>query len=129
MRAVSNIIQERRLLEEIDNPYIVNMRYAFQDDQNAFMVLDLMLGGDLRCEYRALCLATPWPFRHRSHTTVHIERLGHIPEDCVRFWIAEVSTALEYLHSRRIVHRDLKPDNILLACRISLTFACLRSWH
>lgn len=27
------------------------MRYAFQDDENCFFVLDLMLGGDLRCQY------------------------------------------------------------------------------
>lgn len=27
------------------------MRYAFQDDDNCFFVLDLMLGGDLRCKY------------------------------------------------------------------------------
>jgi serine/threonine kinase 32 len=29
---------------------VVNLRYAFQDDENCFFVLDLMLGGDLRCE-------------------------------------------------------------------------------
>ena len=60
MRAVANIVQERRLLEEvspsstllmqIDHPFVVNLRYAFQDDENCFFVLDLMLGGDLRCE-------------------------------------------------------------------------------
>ena len=66
MKAVPNVIQERRLLEEvpsssfstshllitrtqIDHPFIVNLRYAFQDDENCFFVLDLMLGGDLRC--------------------------------------------------------------------------------
>ena len=67
MKAVPNIIQERRLLEEvspspcrgiyltlsqlsqIDHPFVVNLRYAFQDDENCFFVLDLMLGGDLRC--------------------------------------------------------------------------------
>lgn len=68
-KAVANIIQERRLLEEVatfnflssyninfliislqvNHPYIVNLRYAFQDDENCFFVLDLMLGGDLRC--------------------------------------------------------------------------------
>ena len=38
-------------LNQIDHPFVVNMRYAFQDDENCFFVLDLMLGGDLRCEY------------------------------------------------------------------------------
>lgn len=37
------------ILLQIDHPYIVNLRYAFQDDENCFFVLDLMLGGDLRC--------------------------------------------------------------------------------
>ncbi|OSX58724.1 hypothetical protein POSPLADRAFT_1075693 [Postia placenta MAD-698-R-SB12] len=92
-KAVANIIQERRLLEEIDHPFIVNLRYAFQDDANCFFVLDLMLGGDLR---------------------FHLERLGRIPQDIVRFWTAELSSAIAYLHKQRIVHRDLKPDNILL---------------
>ncbi|KAJ7227071.1 kinase-like domain-containing protein [Mycena pura] len=92
-KAVANIIQERRLLEEIDHPFVVNMRYAFQDDENCFFVLDLMLGGDLR---------------------FHLERKGSIPENVVCFWMAELSCALEYLHGQKIIHRDLKPDNILL---------------
>jgi len=93
MKAVPNVIQERRLLEEIDHPFVVNMRYAFQDDENCFFVLDLMLGGDLR---------------------FHLERLGSLPEDTVRFYVAQLASALAYLHDNRIMHRDLKPDNILL---------------
>jgi len=92
-KAIANIIQERRLLEEIDHAFIVNLRYAFQDDENCFFVLDLMLGGDLRFQ---------------------LERRGHIKEEVVRFWIAELASALEYLHRQRIIHRDIKPDNILL---------------
>ncbi|TRM64710.1 kinase-like domain-containing protein [Schizophyllum amplum] len=92
-KAVANVIQERRLLEEIDHPFVVNLRYAFQDDENCFFVLDLMLGGDLR---------------------FHLERKGHIPEDVVRFWVAELSSGLAYLHRKKIVHRDIKPDNVLL---------------
>ncbi|KAK4513556.1 uncharacterized protein ATC70_005558 [Mucor velutinosus] len=93
MRAVENIISERRLLEQISCNLIVNMRYAFQDDDNLFMVLDLMLGGDLR---------------------FHLDRLGVMPEEYVRFYAAEVAVSLHYLHSLNIIHRDLKPDNILL---------------
>ncbi|KAI0047238.1 Pkinase-domain-containing protein [Auriscalpium vulgare] len=93
MKAVANIVQERRLLEEVDHPFVVNLRYAFQDDENCFFVLDLMLGGDLR---------------------FHLERLGSLPEDTVRFYMAELSSALAFLHEKRIMHRDIKPDNILL---------------
>ncbi|CDH59819.1 agc yank protein kinase [Lichtheimia corymbifera JMRC:FSU:9682] len=93
MRAVDNIISERRLLEQIDYTFIVNLRYAFQDDENMFMVIDLMLGGDLR---------------------FHLDRMGAFPEDYVRFYAAEISCALNYLHRKNIIHRDLKPDNILL---------------
>ncbi|CAG8532028.1 7858_t:CDS:2, partial [Paraglomus brasilianum] len=93
MRAVENIIQERRLLEEIEFPLVCNLRYAFQDDENLFMILDLMLGGDLR---------------------FHLERQGPMNEEVVKFYVAEVALGLDYLHSRKIIHRDLKPDNVLL---------------
>jgi len=101
MKAVANVIQERRLLEEVDHAFIVNLRYAFQDDENCFFVLDLMLGGDLR---------------------FHLERLGSLPEDTVRFYVAEIASALVFLHQSRIMHRDLKPDNILLDKTRSRTF-------
>ncbi|KAI9271316.1 kinase-like protein [Sporodiniella umbellata] len=93
MKAVNNIISERHLLERINYSLIVNLCYAFQDNEHVFMILDLMLGGDLR---------------------FHLERFGRLPEDYVQFYAAELSLALNYLHHENIVHRDLKPDNILL---------------
>lgn len=93
MKAIDNIVQERKILENLHFPLICNLRYAFQDEEHLFMVLDLMLGGDLR---------------------FHLERRGHFTEELVRFYAAEISLSIHHLHSRRIIHRDLKPDNLLL---------------
>jgi len=94
--AVNNVLQERRILEDLNHPFIVNLRYAFQDDENCFYVLDLMLGGDLR---------------------FHLKLLKRFPEESVRLWTAELASAVSYLHDRRVVHRDIKPDNVLLDAR------------
>jgi len=92
-RAVHHILQERRLLEKIDHPFVVNLRFAFQDNENCFFVLDFMSGGSLR------------------H---HLRTQGRFSELCVLHWIAELASALVYLHNHGIIHRDVKPDNILL---------------
>ncbi|KAG0181692.1 hypothetical protein DFQ28_011728 [Apophysomyces sp. BC1034] len=93
LKMINNIISERKLLEEIDHPLVVNLRYAFQDEQHLFMVLDLMLGGDLR---------------------YLLHRRGPMKELQVRFYVANVALGLAHLHQQNIAHRDIKPDNILL---------------
>ncbi|KAJ2408048.1 hypothetical protein J3F80_002374 [Coemansia sp. RSA 2526] len=93
MKAHANTLRERDMLEEIDHTFIVNLRFSFQDDFAMFMVMDLMIGGDLR---------------------FHIMRRRFF-EGVIKFWIAEVACALRHLHAvHRIVHRDVKPDNILM---------------
>ncbi|KAJ3105236.1 hypothetical protein HK100_003929 [Physocladia obscura] len=93
MRAIQNIFRERCILEDINHPLIVNLRYAFQDDFHMFMVIDLMEGGDLR---------------------FHLDKHHGFSEQIIRSWASEVAVAIAYLHSKNILHRDLKPDNVLL---------------
>ncbi|CAO3674170.1 unnamed protein product [Rhizopus stolonifer] len=93
LNAVRNILTERTMLELISHPLIVNLRYAFHDDENLFMALDLMLGGDLR---------------------FHLNSIGTFNELQVRFYVAELILSLSHIHRQHIVHRDVKPDNVLL---------------
>lgn len=41
-------MNERQILTQLQNPFIVNMYYAFQDRENVYLVMDYLSGGDLR---------------------------------------------------------------------------------
>ncbi|KAI8925427.1 kinase-like domain-containing protein [Entophlyctis helioformis] len=91
--SVENIFRERLILQELNHPYIVNLQFAFQDDEYMFMGLDLALGGDVR---------------------FHLLRQGGLSEQTVRVYMAEIAQALGYIHKHQIIHRDLKPENLLI---------------
>lgn len=59
-------------------------RYSFQDEEDMFMVVDLLLGGDLR---------------------YHLQQNVHFSESTVKLYICELALALGYLRSKRIIHR------------------------
>lgn len=44
----------------------------------------------------------------------HLHNIGRLSEDQARFYVAEILSGIEYLHSMNIAYRDLKPENILL---------------
>ncbi|KAJ2908802.1 serine/threonine protein kinase, partial [Coemansia aciculifera] len=84
---------ERDILQTLHHPFIVRLHYAFQDSQSLYFVIDLAANGEL----------LSW-----------IRKLGGLAEECVRFYLAEIILAVEYMHMERTLHRDLKPENILL---------------
>ncbi|KAJ1672132.1 serine/threonine protein kinase, partial [Spiromyces aspiralis] len=84
---------ERDVLHTLNHPFIVKLYYAFQDRDSLYLVLDLASNGEL----------LTW-----------VRKLGSFPLHCARFYLAEIVTAVEYMHSKGIIHRDLKPENILL---------------
>lgn len=54
-----------------------------------------------------------------------------LPEDAARFYAAEVTAALEYLHLMGFIYRDLKPESMCLipfvvvdALTMFQTFSC-----
>lgn len=77
------------------------MHYAFQDNNNLYMVMDYMPGGDL----------------------VNLISNYEFPENWARFYMAEIILAVDAVHSMGFVHRDIKPDNMLLDRRGHLKLA------
>jgi len=92
-KSIKSINSERELLSKLHHSFIVNMHYAFQDNENLYLVMDLLTGGDLR---------------------FHISRHKRFSEEQTRFFICGIIFALEYIHSHNIIHRDIKPENLVL---------------
>ena len=47
-KSEKNIKKEREFLSYLHHPFIINMKYSFQDYENLYLVMDLLKGGDLR---------------------------------------------------------------------------------
>ena len=81
------------ILRDLSSPFIINMRSAFQDRENLYLVMPSLRGGDLR---------------------YHIIKNRTFSEKTVKFFIACVILALKHVHSKGIIHRDVKPENLVL---------------
>jgi serine/threonine protein kinase len=44
---VEHIKTERKILELIDHPFIIKLKYAFQTPENLYLVMDYCPGGEL----------------------------------------------------------------------------------
>ncbi len=73
-------------MKGLEHNFLVNLWFAFQDEEDMFMVLDLMLGGDIR---------------------FHLNEGRRFTEQQVLLYIAEVGLALDYLRNYKIIHRYL----------------------
>ncbi|KOC68941.1 Serine/threonine-protein kinase LATS1 [Habropoda laboriosa] len=90
---VAHVKAERDILAEADNEWVVKLYYSFQDKDNLYFVMDYIPGGDLM----SLLI-----------------KFGIFKEPLARFYIAELTCAVESVHKMGFIHRDIKPDNILI---------------
>jgi serine/threonine protein kinase len=101
-KQVKMIFKERALLVDLSTPeagapacrFITNLHFAFQDDHQVYLVMDLALGGTLK-------------YHLKKHPKGY-------PAAHALFYGAQIFNGLSYLHSKFILYRDCKPENILL---------------
>lgn len=95
---VTHTYTENRVLQRCKHPFLTQMIYTFQTTDRLCFVMEFASGGDL---YFLL------------NREVQTKRAG-FSEDRTRFYGAEITLALGYLHANNIVYRDLKLENLLL---------------
>lgn len=84
---------ERAILQQLNHPFLMQLRYAFQSPAKLYLVLDFFQGGEM---------------------FFHLKKKRRFSERCAKIYVGEIALALGHLHSLDVIYRDLKPENILL---------------
>ncbi|KAM9794600.1 cGMP-dependent protein kinase 1-like isoform 4-T11 [Syngnathus typhle] len=92
-RQQEHILSERRIMMEVNSPFIIRLYRTFRDPKYLYMLLEVCLGGEL------------WTL---------LRDRGSFDDGTTRFYTACVIEALAELHCKGIIYRDLKPENIIL---------------
>ncbi|OCL09536.1 kinase-like protein [Glonium stellatum] len=90
---LAHVRSERDILAESDSPWVVKLHTTFQDNTFLYMLMEFLPGGDLM---------------------TMLIKYEIFTEDITRFYMAEITLAIEAVHKLGFIHRDIKPDNILL---------------
>jgi len=91
----SSLKNEQNILKEINNDYVVNSYFIFQDEKNYYFVMEYLPGGDV---YTLLSR-------------------NNLPRKTIQLIVAETILAVNYLHNIHIIHHDIKPENILISAK------------
>ena len=90
---VLHVRAERDVLSEAKNPWIVDLKFSFQDQKYLYLGMEFLPGGDLM-------------------SLLMVKDI--LPENDAKFYAAELVLCIESVHKLNCIHRDLKPDNVLI---------------
>jgi len=91
---LDQIYNEIEIMKVCKHPNIIKLIDNFEDNENIYIVTELLKGGDL--------------FGYLD------QRNFNIPEIQANNIVRNIAAAISYMQKYGIVHRDLKPENILL---------------
>lgn len=85
--------REAQVLARLNHPNLVRVTNFFEENGNAYLVMDFIEGQSL---------------------ADLIAQKGALPPTQVMVWADQLLDALAYCHSQGIIHRDIKPQNIII---------------
>ncbi|KAI1180006.1 Pkinase-domain-containing protein [Nemania sp. FL0916] len=92
-RVEKQVRREIEIQSNLRHPNILQLFGHFHDSKRVFLILEFAAKGEL---YK------------------HLRREHRFPEWKASHYIAQMASALRYLHRKHVIHRDIKPENILV---------------
>jgi serine/threonine protein kinase len=92
--AIEGIWNEIFILKSVEHKNIVELHEVYEDNQNYYIILENISGGEL---FDRIIALTTYSEKDASNV------------------IRQILEGLQHLHERNIAHRDLKPENLLLS--------------
>lgn len=89
-----HLLAERRLLEQLSHPFLVDFLGAAKDGKRLFLGMECVGGGDLQSYLQARRVLSP-------------------PEQ--QLILGSVAVCLGFLHARGVLFRDLKKENLMVS--------------
>ncbi|KAI8915356.1 serine/threonine kinase 6, isoform CRA_a [Powellomyces hirtus] len=105
---LANARVEKQLRREIEiqshlrHPNILRLFGYFYDVKRVYLILEYAAKGELYKQLR---------------------KYSRFPENRASRYIAQMASALGYLHKKNVIHRDIKPENLLLSTKGELKIA------
>lgn len=98
-KAIRKKLLDRKIVEaeigsllRLRHPNLVEMREAYETENELMIIMDMASGGEL---------------------FERIVEQGRFSEEDAATAVRQILSALQYLHAHGVVHRDLKPENLL----------------
>jgi serine/threonine protein kinase len=91
--AKETFLEEARTLAQFQHPDIVDVYTVFEENNTAYMVMELLQGKTLG---------------------QLVEERGILPESEAVDYIRHAARAMEVVHGKGMLHQDIKPDNIMV---------------
>jgi aurora kinase len=92
-RVEKQVQREIEIQTHLRHPNILRLFGYFHDSRRIILILEFAGKGELYKQLR---------------------KQGRFPEPRAAQYVAQMASALQYLHHKNIIHRDIKPENILV---------------
>lgn len=97
-----NVLYEKGIISECDHPFILKLFETYADENQLYMLFELVQGGEL------------WSLLYEKSFQVPKGTCGAFDVPAARFYASNVVEALRYLQKMDVAYRDLKPENLVL---------------